>query len=146
MFKLKQSNRILNIKDSSVGIDRNYLTELLQRILSLINFDEDYYRKTYKDLRDAEIRGEVIRLYAHYMHFGFFENRLPCAVEVDAAFYVRTYPDVGAAILEKRVTSCQVHFETTGFAEGRLRRKGWRFSDLMRAPSSATPDRPPRSK
>ena len=65
------------------------------------------------------------------MEHGYFENRLPCRVDVDAAFYTRTYPDVGDAVIAGRVASPAWHFETFGFREGRLPRQGWQFADLV---------------
>ena len=130
-FKLKKEGKILELTESSATIDRKYLVELLWPVLRRVRFDEDYYRSANRDLREAEARGELADLYGHYVNFGFFENRLPCAVEVDGSFYARAYPDVAVAVLENRIPSCQSHFETTGFAEGRLPRKGWQFADLL---------------
>lgn len=131
--ELVRGGRLIELSETTATIDRTFFVELLWPTLRKLRFDEEYYRSANKDIREAEARGVIKDLYWHYVHFGFFEDRLPCLVEVDAAFYTRTYPDVAAAIVENRVASCQAHFESRGFAEGRLPRRGWRFADLMQA-------------
>ncbi|MEI6798761.1 MAG: hypothetical protein WCO04_06035 [Pseudomonadota bacterium] len=131
-FELVNFGKILTVSNDFVTLDRGYLTVLLRPQIEKIQFDEDYYRKRNPDIQDAELRGEITDLHSHYLNFGFFENRLPCLVEVDGFFYARAYPDVAVALLEGRTPSCQTHFETSGFAEGRLPRDGWRFSDLLK--------------
>jgi hypothetical protein len=130
-FRFKKEGKIIEIDDSVATVSRSFLVELLWPTLKRIRFDEKYYRTANKDLREAEEAGRLKDLYSHYINFGYFENRLPCAVEVDGTFYARSYPDVAVAVLENRVPSCQNHFETTGFAEGRLPRRGWQFADLV---------------
>lgn len=102
-------------------------------LLSRIKFDAAFYRQRYKDLAEAEAKGLIVNLHEHYLRFGYFENRMPCLVEVDGSFYAREYPDVAVAILESRIASAQSHFETSGFVEGRLPRRGWTFADLLEA-------------
>jgi hypothetical protein len=117
--------------DGRVSVPREFFAELLSPMLSRIRFDVAFYRRTYVDLAQAEARGIIADLRTHYMQFGFFENRLPCFVEVDGAFYAREYPDVAGAIVENRTPSAQAHFDLIGFSEGRLPRRGWKFADLM---------------
>jgi hypothetical protein len=130
-FQLQKEGIIIEIATSTATVARSFLVDLLQPQLRSVRFDEGYYREKNEDLREAEARGELRDLHSHYVEFGFFENRLPCAVEVDGSFYARAYPDVAVAVLESTTISCQVHFETTGFAEGRIPRRGWSFADLM---------------
>ena len=130
-FELVKLGKILDLSLDLATLNRSYLTALLRPQIEKIHFDEAYYREKNPDLRDAEARGDIFDLHSHYLSFGFFENRLPCAVEVDGLFYARAYPDVAVALLESRTPSFQFHFETSGFVEGRMPRAGWRFSNLM---------------
>ena len=131
-FELVKLGKIFDLSLDLATLNRSYLTELLRPQIEQIHFDESYYREKNPDLRDAEARGDIFDLHLHYLSIGFFENRLPCAVEVDGVFYARAYPDVAVALLESRTLSFQFHFDTSGFAEGRLPRAGWRFSDLRK--------------
>jgi hypothetical protein len=112
-------------------VSRVVLIGLFRPLLEQIHFDENYYRKTNPDLAAAELSGQITSLHDHYLEHGYFENRLPCYVEVDVDFYSTTYPDVGEAILAGRVLSPEWHFQTFGFREGRLPQQGWRFEDLV---------------
>lgn len=127
-----KSRKIIEMSNDSVTISREFFIELFEPVLSRIRFDADFYRKTYDDVAQAERQGLIGDLRQHFIRFGFFENRLPCLVEVDGAFYAREYPDVAVAIIENRVPSAQAHFEASGYAEGRIPRKGWSFADLLR--------------
>jgi len=129
--ELLKDKRISEISGETAIVSRAFLTELMLPMLRRIKFDAAFYRQRYKDLAEAEARGLVPDLHEHYLHFGFFENRLPCLVEVDGSFYAREYPDVAVAILENRIPSAQAHFESSGFIEGRLPRKDWSFADLL---------------
>jgi hypothetical protein len=130
-FTLMKDGRIQRIDDETAIVSRDFLMELLIPMLRRIKFDPIFYRQRYQDLLEAESKGLIADLHDHYLNFGFFENRIPCFVEVDGTFYAREYPDVAVAILENRVASAQTHFETAGFVEGRLPRKGWTFADLL---------------
>lgn len=112
-------------------ISRAVMLGLFRPLLTQVRFDAEFYRRMNPDLARAEATGIIKNLHEHYLEFGYFEDRLPCAVEVDAAFYTREYPDVAASILERTVKSPQWHFESFGFKEGRLPRANWSFADLM---------------
>lgn len=131
-FNRLQRNAQLTWQDGQAAalVARPTLVALLRPTLQRIRFDEGFYRRQYPDLAAAETAGTIADLHAHYLEFGWFEDRLPCFVEVDAAFYGREYPDVAAGILERAVRSAQWHFEMFGFREGRLPRRDWRFADL----------------
>jgi len=132
-FEFVKDKRIIEVAGETATVSRNFLGELMAPMLLRIKFDAGFYRQRYKDLAEAEEKGLIVDLHQHYLRFGFFENRMPCLVEVDGSFYAREYPDVAVAILENRVSSAQAHFETSGFIEGRLPRKGWSFADLLEA-------------
>ncbi|HEV7457483.1 MAG TPA: hypothetical protein VGN96_11985 [Roseococcus sp.] len=130
-FELLKDKRIIDIEGEVATVSRAFLVDLLAPVLRRIKFDPAFYRQRYKDVTEAETKGLIVDPQQHYIRFGFFENRMPCLVEVDGSFYAREYPDVAVAILENRVASAQMHFETSGFVEGRLPRKGWSFTDLL---------------
>lgn len=132
-YEFVKKKQIIELRDEIATVGRDFLTDLMAPMLRRIRFDAEFYRKNYPDLAEAEERGLIFDLHQHYVMFGFFENRMPCLVEVDGAFYAREYPDVAIAILENRVASAQVHFETSGFVEGRLPRRGWSFAHLIEA-------------
>ena len=112
-------------------VSRFLFVELLRPMLHRIRFDADYYRRANPDLAAAEKVGQIASLHDHYLEHGYFENRLPCQVEVDAGWYTMSYPDVGEAIIAGSVASPTWHFETFGFREGRLPSQGWSFTDLL---------------
>ncbi|HYZ33568.1 MAG TPA: hypothetical protein VE684_14960 [Crenalkalicoccus sp.] len=120
-------------ESGTATMSRDLLIGLLRPMLERVAFDANWYRAQYPDLARAEAEGVIQDVREHYIEFGFFENRLPCFVEVDAAFYGREYPDVAAGIAKGVVRSAQWHFEAFGFREGRLPRRGWRFADLIGA-------------
>lgn len=127
-----KNKKILSMNEQTVTLDRGFFIELLTPLLSRIKFDPDFYRSAYEDIAKAEREGLIGDLHQHFLRFGFFENRLPCLVEVDGPFYAREYPDVAVALIENRVPSAQAHFQASGYAEGRLPRKGWTFAELLR--------------
>lgn len=132
-FRLAKAGRLIELRADHARISRDFLVELIAPLLRRIRFEAEHYRRMHPDLAAAEADGVITDLHDHYLRFGFFEDRLPCRVEVDGGFYAREYPDVAVAILEGRVASAQAHFETAGFREGRLPSRGWSFTDLMAA-------------
>ncbi|WP_206930574.1 hypothetical protein [Roseococcus thiosulfatophilus] len=130
-FELLKDKRIIDVEGDVATVSRTFLVDLLAPMLRRIKFDAAFYRQRYQDVTEAEAKGLIVDPQQHYLKFGFFENRMPCLIEVDGSFYAREYPDVAVAILENRVASAQMHFETSGFVEGRLPRKGWSFADLI---------------
>ena len=88
-------------------------------------FDEKWYGANYPDIRNG-IQDKIIQSGRwHYLHFGYFEHRLPRLIEVDPEFYCVEYQDIGLAIKEGRIKSAQWHFDNFGFREGRAPRAGW---------------------
>ena len=132
-FEFVKNKRVTEILGDKATISIDFLGKLMSPLLSRIKFDAAFYRQRYEDLAEAEAKGLIVSLHDHYLRFGYFENRMPCLVEVDGSFYARECPDVAVAILESRVASAQSHFEASGFVEGRLPRKGWTFADLLEA-------------
>lgn len=130
---LLRTGRVKEFGEVSVTLARDYFVRLLEPQIRQIRFDPEFYRRKYVDLAEAEAKGLIKDLHEHFIHFGYFEARLPCLVEVDGAFYSREYPDVALAILEGRVASAQAHYEVSGYGEGRIPRKGWTFAEMLTA-------------
>jgi len=51
---------------------------------------------------------------------GYYENRMPMAIQVNEKWYLDAYPDVREAIRAGVYKTGQAHFEIAGFREGRL--------------------------
>ena len=102
------------------AVDKHFLSSALAPLVRSIYFDEAWYVSKYPDIGDAISRGLVPNARAHYVQFGYWENRMPYAIDVDEPWYVAAYPDVAQAIQRVQFESGQEHFETVGFQEGRF--------------------------
>jgi hypothetical protein len=95
------------------------LRSLVELLLSFWPFDEQWYLSTYPDIAEAIRQGKFASGRDHYLHFGYFENRLPFKPEVDAGWYAREYPDVAESIEAGISKSALAHFIASGYREGR---------------------------
>lgn len=111
---------ILSERTSYMAVDRHFLFECMRSKISRIRVDEAWYDKTYPDVAQAVMSGTVSRAKEHYQRFGYFENRMPYAIEVDAAYYLEAHPDVAEATRNGTFGSAQAHFNDIGYSEGRL--------------------------
>jgi hypothetical protein len=93
---------------------------LLGPHIERIRLDEDWYLKQYPDVRDAIDRGEFSSASEHYTKVGYFEHRMPHAIEVEEAWYLEQYPDVRDAVANGVFANGQTHFTRVGFREGRF--------------------------
>jgi hypothetical protein len=80
------------------------------------------YLKTYADIGQAVENGSVPSAAQHFAFDGYFEGRLPFAIDVEEKWYLQQYPDVAESIRLGSVASAQRHFEENGYREGRLPR------------------------
>jgi hypothetical protein len=128
---IREGHLQFDANGSFVTVSRRHLVDLLRPYLAAVKFDLDFYRSANPDLAQAEAAGTVRNLHDHYIEFGYFEDRLPCLIEVDATFYAKEYPDVASGIMSRAVKSAQWHFETFGFKEGRRPSRGWTFDRLV---------------
>ncbi len=71
-------------------------------------FDEDYYKKTYPDVAEADVDP-----LEHFFFYGYLEGRRPNPI-FDPNWYVRTYPDVRSSDKQPLL-----HYVVVGEAEGR---------------------------
>jgi hypothetical protein len=111
--------------DSRVGINVELLRALLDALVRLIPFHEQYYISRYPDVSEAIAQGLFKTAFEHYKAFGYYEDRLPCHMPVDERYYILHYPDVQVGIASGSVESAQAHFDTLGYKEGRLPFAGW---------------------
>ena len=105
---------------SKAAIPLAFLKAILVAATSAMPFDEDFYRSTYPDLRDAHESGDVADLKTHFTEEGYFEGRFGTEPNVDEQFYRETYPDVAAAITRGEVKSGLDHYMRAGAFEGRF--------------------------
>lgn len=81
---------------------------LIQRIMRTGLFDAEFYRATYRDVREAGADPIV-----HFLRAGAREGRMPNPL-FDSAFYLRAYPDVAETGINPLV-----HYIDYGIQEGR---------------------------
>lgn len=105
---------------SKAAISLPVLKAILVAATSAMPFDEDFYRLTYPDLRDAHESGVVADLRTHFIEEGYFEGRFGAKPDVDEQFYRETYPDVAAAVTKGDVKSALDHYIRAGAYEGRF--------------------------
>jgi hypothetical protein len=101
-------------------IERNFLVSIMAKRLAGIKFDEAWYLSKYPDVKEAVRRGVVASGRDHYMAHGFYEHRMPTAIQVNEKWYLDAYPDIAEAIRAGVYKSAQAHFDQAGFREGRL--------------------------
>jgi hypothetical protein len=116
-------NRNIIVPSNTAGhfsVEQHFFFDVMERILTDIHFDEDWYLAKHPDVRDAIKRGVVKSARHHYLRFGFYEDRIPYAIEVSEKWYIEAYPDVKEAIEKGIYKSGQAHFELAGYREGRM--------------------------
>jgi hypothetical protein len=107
-----------NNPDSNITIPLPLFQLLLQFALTTANFDENAYLAENPDVADAVRDGVIESGYAHFIAFGFFENRKG-VIDFDEAWYLATNADVASAVELGSIGSGLEHFYGTGAAEGR---------------------------
>lgn len=112
-------------EDRVIEISEQKLKFLLKEMIETIEFDEEWYRRTYSDVADAVSDGIISSCHQHYIGSGYFENRFPRLILVDEKWYLQQYPDVQDGINDGRCHSAQHHFVTCGFREGRKPYSEW---------------------
>jgi hypothetical protein len=120
---LKQSFEFKSTK-SGLMATASYedLVEMIKTLLRCIDFDEEWYLKTYPDIAEAVKEGRIESGRWHFLENGYFEGRLPAPVKIDEKWYLKNNPDVAVAVKEGIVASAEAHFRETGYFEGRLPR------------------------
>jgi hypothetical protein len=117
--------RVAGLEDGLVLVNQTQLHQFLRSILPEVEVNEDFYRKTYRDVNEAILDGRTSSASEHYVAVGYFEGRRPRAVLVDEQWYLSVYPDVATAVKQGKVENAQSHFDNEGFKEGRLPHDDW---------------------
>ena len=103
-----------------LAIDRDFLGALLAPTLATIYIDEAWYLSHSPDVADAIARGEFTSAADHFAKVGYFEHRMPYAIEVDEPWYLEAYSDISAAVQQGVFPSGKAHFYKDGYREGRF--------------------------
>jgi len=103
-----------------IAVDKGFLGDSLEPLLSRIYVDSPWYLRQYPDVEAAIAAGRVSGALEHYARFGFYEHRRPYAIVVDEPWYLKAYADVAQAIRLQQFSSGQEHFDAVGYREGRL--------------------------
>ena len=109
----------------AVEVSEDRLRNALTIAAAQVQVDEEWYLRSYPDVRDAIKRGVFSSGREHYTYSGYFEDRSPRLFEVNTTWYLEQYPDVADAIHRGRVHSAQQHFQDYGFKEGRHPYRDW---------------------
>lgn len=96
------------------------IRNLISRLLSIVEVDEDWYLARYSDVAEAIREGRVKSGRDHFINNGYFEGRLPFPLTIDEEWYLAADPVLAEAIREGLIQSAQQHFEQHGYREGRL--------------------------
>ncbi len=118
---LRRSVEISTVRgELRVSLSYDDFIKMIRLMIAGIEVDEAWYRQTYDDIGRAIQEGRIESAKRHFLDDGYFEGRLPFAVNVDEKFYEQTYPDVADSIRNGIVQSSQTHFDEDGYREGRL--------------------------
>ena len=107
--------------DGKLTVTASYeeFLDLVRAVLSVIEVDEAWYLEKYPDVAEGIKAGKVTSARQHFMHNGYFEGRLPFAMQVDERWYLMENPGVAEYIRNGRLESAQQHFDHDGYREGR---------------------------
>jgi hypothetical protein len=107
-------------KTNYIAAETHFLVVALRSRIEQIFVDEAWYLAKYPDIQSAISSGVVKSAREHYALHGFYEHRLPYAIDVDEAWYLAQYQDIRNAVFEGTFPTGQAHFEKLGYREGRL--------------------------
>jgi hypothetical protein len=99
----------------TVTVEKNALVAWLRKVIELQPFDEEWYLKTYPDVRDAVNNGRARSGRQHYIDSGYFECRLPGLFGFQAEKYLELNPDLRDLSKDQALQ----HFIYSGYREGR---------------------------
>ncbi len=98
----------------SVGLLRKMLQLSFQDV-----FSEEWYLKTYPDVKKAVSDGVVTSALSHYVESGIYEGRFPFDMKLDVDDYLSEHEDVDEAVKDGVFPTAAHHFRSLGYAEGR---------------------------
>jgi hypothetical protein len=105
-----------------LSVDLRIFLRLLDTYISLWPFDEEWYLRTYPEVRQAILDGHFSSAWNHFRGIGYFEGRFPFEPSVDGSWYLATYPDVANAMVKGVLSDAREHFLNFGYKEGRMPR------------------------
>ena len=121
-----------NQPEPLLTVIRGRLVELVRPLLLKVEVDEEWYSKTYADVRQAIAAGDWKTGRDHWLADGYFEDRMPHNIEVNEAWYLDEYSDVEAAVRFGDFQTAQQHFFRSGYSEGRFPYAGWNLIPVDR--------------
>jgi len=118
--KLKDSIRVV-ASNGRLKVDLNYdeMVTVIKMLLSGIDVDEEFYRRTYPDVAEAIAAGTYRNAKQHFVENGYFEGRRPFEMAVDEKWYIANNPDVELGLQDGTIASVAEHFREHGYTEGR---------------------------
>lgn len=106
-----------------LSVDLRIFRRLLHTYITLWPFDEEWYSRTYPDVRKAIEDGYFSSAWNHFQRIGYFEGRFPFEPSVDPSWYTATYPDIAGAMVKGLLSDAREHFLEFGYREGRIPRQ-----------------------
>lgn len=122
-FLLNERMVIPSDNTSYFAVDEHLFYFLMKDYVSRIHVDEKWYVRSNPDIADAIRNGMTAK--DHYCRFGYFEHRMPYAIEVQEEWYLDAYPDIRDAVEQNIFISGQSHFDIIGYREGRVPSPGF---------------------
>ena len=116
--------RETDLNRETVNIQVDALRSLISEFAAMQRFDESFYAEYYKDIKGAQLAGQVGSPHAHFVEVGYMEGRLPRHLPFNAEWYFDHYSDLAGAYSRSDVEGLANHFFTVGYLEGKGRHKG----------------------
>ncbi len=111
--------RETDLKRDTVTIRVDALRALISEFAKLQIFDDAFYADYYKDIKGAQLAGQVQSLRSHFVDVGYIEGRLPRNLAFDAEWYFDHYSDLTSSFSRSDIEGLKNHFLTVGYLEGR---------------------------
>lgn len=106
---------------STITMSREGLHKLFQELIARFDFDEEFYLSKNPDVAEGVKSGKIESGYEHYIHFGYFEGRLPHMNGFEPIEYVQKVPELGylrESDQEELAAVAESHFISKGYADG----------------------------
>src|SRR5580698_6113333 len=86
---LKALLTISNVKgELMVSCSYENMVQMVRKMISGIDVDEQWYLERYPDIADAIQQGLVKSAQLHFVNDGYFEGRMPFPIHVDERYYL----------------------------------------------------------
>ena len=107
-------------KTQYVAVDRNFFVSLFAATVADIYVDEEWYISHSPDVARAVEDRDFASPTDHFVKVGYYEHRMPYAIDVDEDWYLENYPDIADAVRRHVFESGRAHFYQVGYREGRF--------------------------